>query len=233
MNSFRLALAAAALTVAVSAQAGDLPALKGELIGGPGSEQYFTVGANIGTLGPGFELGYRVNSYVGVRGGFNWIGDTFNVSSSSNSYGVAANWFEGRTVVDLYPFQSVFRLTAGLHYGRPTVSGHVTPPVGLVNVGGTSYFGSVGRLNADAGFGSPVLPYVGLGIEGAPFFDNLIFGLDAGVVVLSNPKIKITQTGGNVVVSPADLQAEANKVNSNWQKFPVYPVVQASVKYKF
>lgn len=231
MKFLNLALAAASLTFVVSAEAQELPAFKGEP--SPAAVSYFTVGANIGTLGPGLELGYRLNSYLGARAGFNWIGYTFNVAGGDNSYGVTANWFNGSALIDFYPFESIFRITGGAHFGRPTVSGHYTP-TGFVTVGGVTYSAAeVGRLNADATFSSAALPYVGMGVEGSPFSNNIVLGLDAGVVIFSNPRIKISQSGGTIAVPIAELQADADSFNSNWQKIPVYPVVQLTAKYKF
>jgi hypothetical protein len=233
MKASRIAAAAAAISLALvaCARADDLSSLKADPTGGAALDSYFTAGATIGTLGPGLELGYRFNSFIGVRGGFNWIGYNLNVTGGVNSYAIAANWFNGSALVDVYPFQSVLRLTAGMHFGRPTLSGQYTP-VGTVTIGGVVYpAATVGRLNADASFSSPVQPYVGLGLEGSPFSERIVLGLDAGVVILSNPKINLTSSTG--LIPAAQLQADAASFNNNWRKYPVYPVIQASVKYKF
>lgn len=221
----------AALVSAGIAQAADLPgryAPPVPVMPVPVSApQYgnFSFGPTIGTLGIGLEAAYRITPMFAARGSITGMNYNFTGKSSDVDYAVKSKWISGGATLDVHPFENAFRISAGARFGRPSLKGVAS---GSLTINGNVYSTT---LNSNVALPSPVMPYLGIGVDGSPFGNNFTLGLDVGALYLGKATATITST--NPLVPAADLATEEASLNKNLKKMQVYPVVQVSAKYRF
>jgi opacity protein-like surface antigen len=234
-------IAALLLTSTLPLAAADLPSIEAPVLPAfeatPVFSPYFSFGPTIGTTGLGLEAGYRMNEYFGARaqisylGGFSHKGTINSGSAGPVDYTVKPDWLSGGLMLDVHPFANPFRITGGARIGSPNISasGNGT---GTVTIGGTNYSGSV-SLKGTLDYDVPIMPYLGIGVEGSPFGNNVTVGFDLGAFYTGSPSVRLRQTGGTVTVSQADLDSEAQKLTNDIKQANFFPLVQLSVKYRF
>jgi hypothetical protein len=83
-------------------------------------------------------------------------------------------------------------------------------------------------------FGNPVVPYLGLGWGNAVDNDKRWgISLDVGVYYQGEPEVTLTQVGGTLAVSAADLAAEEKQLEDELDDFEFYPVATLGLHYRF
>ena len=216
--------------------------------------QPFSLGAEAGTPGFGGSISWRFADHFGVRAGFNY----FSYSSSGDEFlgekieaqdqlqnptGVATintklHLMSEPLGLDIYPWRkSTFRITVGIMLNQNEQTGVVpADPVAQQTyyVIGNNPLGydsaAIGDLTMKIKQ-QPVSPYVSLGAS--YFFDKAkhwSLGGEIGVAYTGNPEVTLS-TGTPNSVNPADLNAEAQKMQANAWKF--FPILRIGVNYSF
>ena len=211
------------------------------------------VGARISTLGLGLEAATAINPYLTVRGvinGFNYSKDY--TDDDGNEYEGKLKLFTAGTLLDVHPFQGVFRITAGGLLNDFSLNGNTKDGQTFeYKTDDFTYRSTDGRADAKIDFPS-FAPYLGLG-WGRPIKPdgNFWFSFDVGVMLQGSLKADLNLTGTGTVTdnsNPANTRtvdfAEDEAVQAdvaNYEReledeakdFKYYPVIGLGFGYKF
>jgi hypothetical protein len=194
-----------------------------------------TVGVTGGTLGVGPEVSYKINPLLAVRGSATFLGFSGHGHVSDYRYDGHAHLSNYGGTIDLHPFASGFRLSAGV---RSTDDNHIRFR-GMARTaqtyGGVTYTPEeAGSLSGDIRTKSvsPILTmgYAHTGRSG------LMFGIDGGVMFHGHPHVEDLVATGQLGSNPAaqsSLAREEQRLRDRVDDYPYYPVVQISLGYRF
>ena len=213
----------AALSLQATAQAADIG---------------LTVG--VGTAGVAVHLSTPVSESFNVRLGYNGLSRSTDDSTDDVDYDLKLKLATVDALVDYFPMQGAFRLSAGLVYNGNKFEGNGRPKGnGTYTVNDHTYdASSFGSLNATVDF-RKVAPYLGLG------FGNAVaknkgwgFSSDFGVLFQGTPKTSVTNKGCTASAPvctqiATDMRAENESLHDEMKDFKFWPVVRVGVSYKF
>lgn len=226
MKKLGMAVAAAGLLAATSAQAQD---------------GRFAIGPQVGTTGVGVEAQFKASDRVTLRGGFDSLKFDQEVEGDDILYDGELDFSTGGLFIDLHPTGGAFFLSGGVYFGDRQVSVSGTPAPGTtVEIGDDTFTAAqAGTLNGEMDFGGTA-PFVGLGWN-TTFTSSKRWGFKflVGAAFGSDPEATLTRTGGSVL-SPTDqarlnaqLRVEETEIEEETDGFKVFPVVQVGVAYRF
>lgn len=183
-----------------------------------------------GSLGIGPELAYRASDMFGVRGNATFLSFSQSFDSNDLDYDGKVKLRSGGVMVDIYPFNGGFRLSAG---GR--VNGNkgrvVATPTGPVTINGVRYTpAQVGTLSGRAATKN-FAPMLTLGYGGG-IRSGLAFGVDAGAMFQGTVRLR-DFAASNAMIRPQDIEAERRDLQDDIDGYKVYPVLQFSLGYRF
>lgn len=133
-------------------------------------------------------------------------------------------------MIDVYPFDGGFRISAG---GRSNGNkGRVlATPSGPVTINGNTYTpAQVGTLSGKAGTKN-FAPMLTVGYGGG-IRPGLAFGVDAGAMFQGSVRLH-DFTASNAMIRPQDIEAERRDLQDDIDGYKVYPVLQFSLGYRF
>ena len=195
-----------------------------------------SVAFRFGTPGFGLELGKLLTGHFAARVGVNYYKISKTKDQSNITYDASLKLHAVSALIDFFPAQrGSFHLTGGIVTNPLTITATGQPSSGSYTINGNTYSSSqVGILTAQGKFPG-ASPYLGLGF-GTPASSGgaLKFLFDLGAVI-GKPTISLTATGAaNDPTLAADLQAQANKTQSDVDKYlTVYPVLAFGLAYRF
>lgn len=214
---------------------GSAPALAND------TDHRVNVGVTAGTLGIGPELGFRLNETFGVRGNVTFFSLSHHVNSDDVRYDADFKLRSGGAMLDVYPFDSGFRISGGFRLNGNKVRGVGRPNDGLnFEIGGTVYTAEdIGELRAESDI-NDIAPALTLGYSGN-LTNNVTLGIEAGALFQGSVEVKpLTITGicATSTVGPcadlrADLEAERLSLNEDIEDYKVYPILQLTLGYRF
>lgn len=221
-----LLVAAAALACGNSAFAAD-----------EGEGGHLSVGLVGGTLGFGPQVGYRLNSRLGLRAN----GTFFNYSDDGDEDDYD---YEGKlklkslgVMADIYPFGGSFRVSVGARSNKNRVSAVVTPTQDI-EIGDETYTpAQAGTLTGEVNF-KKFSPTLLLG-WGGKLKGGLHFGVEAGLMFQGSPKASVYSTGSSLEGTGAyeqflaELQQEVDEAEDDAKDFKAWPVIQFHLSYRF
>lgn len=188
------------------------------------------VAPQISTLGLGAEAGYRINDYVGVRGGGNVFRLNRSIDVDGIDYHGKATLKSFGATADVFPFGGGFHVSGGLRLNYNEIDLRATPG-SAITIGGTTYTpAQAGTLDGKVDF-RRVSPYLGIGWMGSLFSPNLHFGADLGVMFQGSPRVSLRSN--SPFVSQANLERERADIVDELKPYRFYPVVSVSVGYRF
>lgn len=202
---------------------------------GRANEAGFAIGPSVSTLGIGAEMSAGINSFLSFRLGANTFPFKFTGTEGSIEYDIDGKLLSGRAVVDVYPFEGIFHVTAGA-----LLNGNKADLKALAassyTIGDVTYpADQVGNLAGKVDFDT-LNPYLGLG-WGNPFHQtgNWSFQIEAGVVFQGSAKLSLTADGpiSSYPVFLEELEKERKKAEDDIDKYRYYPVVSLTVNYAF
>ena len=181
------------------------------------------VAAKVSTLGYGVEVGYRVNSYLGVRAGINRGTYDYTETDAGIDYNYGLELDNIPVVIDWHVFGGVFRVTGGVVNNNNQLTGRAS---GLLDIGSGTYNTTV---TTDIAF-KKSSPYVGIGWGSLPSSTKGIgFSFDVGVMAHGSPTATITAP----LASAADIAAEEAALNSELKDSKYWPVISMGLGYTF
>lgn len=201
-------------------------------------ERQVTGSFTAGTLGVGPELGVRLNNNVGLRADAAVIrAEPLEVEAESDDIAFDGNvrMRSGGAMVDLYPFGGGFRLSAGIRLSGLKATISATPTTNVTIGDRTVTPAQVGKLRADYRV-RDWAPAATIGYAGE-LLPRLVAGIEAGILFHGAPHIRrLRSEGGTLSGDPAfiaDLERERMLIENDIEDYKFYPVVQASLGYRF
>jgi len=194
------------------------------------SPSHFKLALSFGSLGIGPEVTYRPERHFGVRAS----ASLFRISHSEDIDGIR---YRGKlklgnygAMADVYPFGGGFRISGGARYAENRLRLRAMPSTS-VTVGNTIYTpAQIGTLDGDITT-RKFEPLVTMGYGGT-VTKGLSLGIDAGVMFQGTPKMSpLTSSTG--FVSSVDLANERAQIQDDIHGYKYYPVLQASLGYRF
>ncbi|MFH1768515.1 MAG: hypothetical protein ABH858_05090 [Candidatus Omnitrophota bacterium] len=198
-------------------------------------EDKFALSAKAGTLGLGMEGTGRINDNLNYRLGVNAFQYDYDGTESDIKYDFDLELLSFSALVDWFPFNNAFRLTAGAlaNENQLDLKAETTASYQIGNVTYTA--AQVGTLNGSLDFDA-ICPYAGIG-WGNPFGKDggWSFAIDLGVMYQGSPDITL-RTNGTLSANAAfltELRREENNLESDIEEFEFYPVISLAVTYRF
>jgi len=208
-------------------------------VGAGADEHRSAFAVSVGSPGVGVTLGRSVNGHFGARitGNFFEFRDDFR--ETDVTYDAALKLRSLQALLDFHPFESAFRLSAGVVLNENRVEGTALPNAGSLTINGRGYAsGDVGTLTARGDLGDrKVASYAGLGFGRTTGRSRVFFMLDLGVIFQGTPHVSLSATGP--LASDAgfqnDLAAEVMDVNRDLDEpyFRYYPVIAIGLGFRF
>lgn len=198
---------------------------------------------------PGVGLGYvyGVNKSFGVRADFSTIGShTKNETSGELDYAGKLKYNQVGVYGDYFPFESNFRVTAGLQYRDAKISGDGRPnSLNQLSIGNTTVtVNQNDRLNAQVKM-PDFAPYIGIGwgLNTAANKSGWSIFADVGVTV-GKPKVSLQVNDSlmgkldaaamaNGSTGQAEIDKQVADLKSDTDKLRFMPQVFIGVAYKF
>jgi hypothetical protein len=195
----------------------------------------FTLSPQIGTLGYGAGVGFRIARIAGVRLIGNSGSYSRNLHKENIKYSGTLHLQNFGGLVDLYPTGGRFRLTGGALSNRDHIS-LISDPTNVITIDGVQYSSAiVGYVTGDVTF-KRIAPYIGLG-WGAASGSRWSLTLDAGAIQQGSPKFSVTPHPTIPQLVPAsfyvDLERERAKTENDLRNYRWYPVVTIGVAWSF
>jgi len=194
-----------------------------------------TVAVTGGTLGVGPEVTYRIDPLFAVRGSATFLGVTGHGSTGGYRYEGhvhASNW--GGTV-DVHPFASGFRLSAGARYtehDRIRLRGMSKTDV---TYGPMTFTPEQAGTISSTIHTRNVSPIATVGYARTSL-SGFTFGIDGGVMFHGRPKACCYSVTGELATNPdaqADYADQMAHIRHAIRDYRYYPVVQASIGFRF
>jgi hypothetical protein len=205
-------------------------------------EKSFAIGAIGGTRGVGFEGTFGLSKSFNVRGSFAQYDFSEDYEEDGINYSGDLELNTTGILLDYYPFEGTFRLSAGYFNNGSKLAALAEPGNdGTVEINGYNYDVSGEWVQSDMDWDGGA-PYVGFGWgnslgEGS----NWTLTLDVGILLTDSPTARLTASDGLYVAADAvgrdldaDLRAEEQSLNDgDLSDFDKYPVIQIGINYAF
>lgn len=200
----------------------------------PALAQGVTGSVQVGTLGIGAQVATPLASRINFRGGIDFQPVSFETTVDEVALDVELPAATVTAVIDLYPNESGFRLSAGVLYFGGSL-GLEGAPTEDVEFGNNVYTQApVGTIRGSLET-SRLAPYLGLG-WGNAVGTGFGFALDVGIAYHGTPEFGLEATGP-VSSDPQfrmDLDAEAESANEDIPGVAsMYPVLKLGLSYGF
>lgn len=217
--------------------------LAGALLFAGAAQAQVGITADLGTTGAGFHLVVPMESNLNGRFGANYFQHDFNRTTNQVDYAIKGKLQTFDILFDWYVREgSPFRLTGGLVYnGNRFDATARTDQYGAYTLNGNSYSAAdIGIVKGRIEY-RKAAPYLGIGWGNALAANNAShwsFNADLGAFFQGNPNVTLGNWGCTSLAAicalvAKDVAAERLRLKDEVDGFKVYPVVRASVAYRF
>jgi hypothetical protein len=197
--------------------------------------------ADVGTTGVGFHVVVPMETYLNGRFGVNYFRHNFTKTSNLVDYDLKGKLQTFDILFDWYLTEgSSFHLTGGVLYNGNKFDAKARPNgAGAFTLNGHTYStADVGLLAGRIDY-RRAAPYVGIGWGNALApSSHWTSNVDLGVFYQGNPNVHLASTScptslTDCVALINDIAAEQLHLRDDVDSFKVYPVVRASIGYRF
>jgi hypothetical protein len=192
------------------------------------------IGIKAGALGLGVEYTRNLSDRWAIRGGINGSQLGFDGVESGIDYQFDFVWDSLSVGVDLHPFKSPFRLTAGILRNDNGLNGE-SRPSSNVTIGNTSYTpAQVGVLTSTVGF-KQTAPFLGLGWDWSRKKRHFGMSFDLGVLDQGSPQVTLRGSGtllGDPVFQQ-DIAREEAQLRDSLNNLDLLPYVTVGFVIRF
>jgi hypothetical protein len=217
-------------------------ALAAGLLAAASAQAQVGITADLGTTGAGAHLVVPMESNLNGRFGLNYFKHDFSRTSGSVNYDLKGKLQTVDVLFDWYVRDnSQFRLTGGLVYNGSKFDAFANPDgQGQFSLNGKTYTAAdVGVLKGRVDF-RKAAPYIGIGWGNAlkQGGSRWQFSGDLGAFYQGKPNVNLVSIGcttSNTVCKAlaADVAAERASFEEDASSFKLYPVLRASLSYRF
>lgn len=197
--------------------------------------------ADFGTTGVGFHVVVPMETYLNGRFGANYFRHNFDKTSNGVAYDIKGKLQTIDVLFDWYLTEGKsFHLTAGVLYNGNKFNATAKPNgLGGFTLNGHAYTtADVGLLTGRIDY-RKAAPYLGIGWGNAlARTSRWTTNLDLGVFYQGNPNVALASVGCTTSESvckalSSDVAAERLHLRDDVDSLKVYPVVRASIGYRF
>ena len=192
------------------------------------------IGIKAGALGLGVEYTRNLSDRWAIRGGINGSQLSFDGNESGIDYQFDFVWDSLSIGVDLHPFKSPFRLTAGILRNDNALNGR-SRPASNVTIGNTSYTpAQVGVLTSTVGF-KQTAPFLGLGWDWSRKKPHFGMSFDIGVLDQGSPRVTL-RGSGTLLGDPAfqqDIAREEAQLRDSLSDLDLLPYATVGFVIRF
>lgn len=194
-----------------------------------------SIGAKVGTLGPGIEMAGYLLTNLNLRVSGQYLPLSVNGSSDEVDYNADIEFANLLAMLDWFPFDNNFRISAGLalNNNKLDMKGDLND---TTKIGDHRYTASqIGTLKGDATFDS-YAPYLGIGFGNSITEEgDLTFSFDLGVMFQGSADVNL-HANGSASGDPtfqSDLAKEERDAQDVADEFTIYPVISFGIAYYF
>jgi hypothetical protein len=197
--------------------------------------------ADLGSTGAGFHLVVPMETYLNGRFGVNGFQHDFDRTTNGVDYAIKGKLQTIDVLFDWYLREgSPFHLTAGLVYnGNRFDATAKASQLGKLTLNGTTYTAAdVGILSGRIDY-RKAAPYLGIGWGNALSGNGRwTFNSDLGVFYQGKPNVQLGNSGCTASQAlcdalAEDVAAERLRLADDTDSLKVYPVLRASLNYRF
>lgn len=202
----------------------------------------------VGTTGLIVEVDSVLTESLHIRGSLHKFNFDENIEADDIDYSGEISSTNLGAILDYHPFQSFFRLSAGLFMTDLGIDLTAKPSQSELEIGDNTYLsgasGNPLELTAEVDF-APVSPYIGLG-WGNSLGQGLGFSFDIGVLMVGEAEVDFhasgtateQQSGLTIDVErnaefQENMQKEQVEVEKDLEDLAVYPVIMMGISYTF
>ena len=200
-------------------------------------EKPFSMGINIGSLGLGVNLSLPVNKDVSIRANINKFTYSLNKKYRKVDFAGDLSLLNAGLLVDYFPTNKFFRLTAGAYLNKNKVSGSSkftkSVTVKIYNIKRT--FTDNVTINTEVKFNN-ISPYVGIGFGNNIQKKGWNTTLDVGMMYQGLPKITFDTIAKYDLTKEKlkkDIEKEKVRLRKFADKYKLYPVIAVGISYSF
>jgi hypothetical protein len=199
------------------------------------------VTADLGSTGVGFHVVVPMETYLNGRFGANYLRHDFDKTSNGIHYDIKGKLQTIDVLFDWYLTEgNSFHLTGGLVYNGTRFNAAAQPNgVGGFTLNGHAYSAAdVGLLTGRIDY-RKAAPYLGIGWGNAlASASRWSTNVDLGVFYQGNPNVSLASVGCTTSETvckalASDVAAERLHLRDDVDALKVYPVVRASIGYRF
>lgn len=197
-----------------------------------------SVGIRGSTLGIAVDVGYRLNSHLGVRAGGNALSFTREEEVEGIDYDLTPDLKSFSGMVDFFPFGKVLHFTGGMLLNENAASA-VAINDGSIEIGNRLYSSNqIQELRGDLEWSKSTAPYLGLGLTSGGMVG---IAFEAGIAFSGTPTVALSGTTNLTGAEKSEfdqaVQVEEAEVRAwiddheRWTKY--YPVVALGLRIRF
>lgn len=196
----------------------------------------FALTGGVGTTGGTAEAQIRLNDWVQLRAGGNYLAFDEDIDVDDITYEGELDISGLGAFVDLHPFGGSFFISGGALSGSKSIDLVASSDV-PVEIGGVVFTPEeYGRLEGDVAF-DDVAPFAGVGFD-TTFQGNGHWGfsLMAGAALFGSGDVSLQAVGGTLSDNPmllAELENEIQEIEEEIEDYELYPVLQVGLSYRF
>jgi len=194
---------------------------------------------DLGTTGVGVHLSLPVQGNLNARFGVNYLNYSYNSHTTDVDYDFKLKLRTFDALLDFFPMDGGFRLSAGLVYNGNKIDAHGKPNSnGSYTINGNTYLASTaGTIDGKIDF-RKAAPYLGIGWGNPVKQAGWGISGDLGVLLQGSPSTSLlntdctapapicTRLAGDVATENATLADKAHD-------FKAYPVLRVGASYRF
>jgi len=201
------------------------------------SENQISMGLNVGTLGVGVNLSLPLNESVSLRANINKFKYHLNKKYKKVSFSGDLDLSNGGVLLDYFPANNFFRLSAGAYINKNKVSGvsNFTKTLTVKVYHIKREFTDHVKIESEAKFNN-ISPYVGIGWGNNISKKGWNTTLDVGMIYQGLAKITFDTTTKYDLTKERlkkDIQREKARVKDFAKKYRLYPVISVGISYSF
>ncbi len=182
----------------------------------------FALSTHVGALGYGLEGTANIFTKINARFGYNAYryneGDRLDLEMKRQT---------ATLLLDLYPMNSTFRLSAGIAFSSDQVGLYKKPFANSAATDDSTY--SNISLNGKIEL-TPITPYLGIG-WGDPFAEEKGWGFNIDLGVMLQDESDLELSSGSTPLN--NLKRESSSAEGDLKTLDLYPVLSFGISYKF
>ncbi|MBN2825331.1 MAG: hypothetical protein JXQ76_08410 [Campylobacterales bacterium] len=195
----------------------------------------YAVGLKLGTLGLGLDISQKVTDKLNVR--FNINGATYSDSQCEGdvNYDYDLTLATVGLLVDYFPMQSNFRVSAGAYYNGNEFEINAKAANGFITINNVAYNATNYQVDGMVDF-DEIAPYIGIGWGNTIKQKGWSFSVDAGVMYHGEPNVDLTPiclNGAACGTFTDNVNIEEVDLRDELKDYQFYPVVSVGVTYTF